>query len=281
MPMVFGAPIGTGQRRPRATPRPTSSGAQDSADPGRGGATGPNVFPTKLLLRQFGITLRWADFPPGAGFRTSVCGSTWVRALASNRSSALVPAPEQVRFRRFTVWGGGGASGWSSEVGEGHPWFVVKVQQAPGSGFRVTGPVDHLLVVRSNVSRGSEGADLQRASLYASYLLRSRCPSQCIGVRAPAVWSAEPRGPPAPESPILSAADRASGRPLGPPLRRAGWRGAPGCCSGSPGLAPPVGVSMPFDWRSRPEGGSRFGRGLVPGSVSLPDGCRHSRPLDF
>ncbi|KAJ1169963.1 hypothetical protein NDU88_001844 [Pleurodeles waltl] len=48
-------------------------------------------------------------------------------------------------------------------------------------------------VVHSIVSRGSEGADLQCASLYASYLLRSRCPSQCAGVRAPGVWSAEPR----------------------------------------------------------------------------------------
>ncbi|KAJ1179746.1 hypothetical protein NDU88_004980 [Pleurodeles waltl] len=126
-----------------------------------------------------------------------------------------------------------------------------------------------------------EGADLQCTSLYASYLLRPRCPSQCTGVRAPGVWSAEPRGLSAPETLNLGAADRACSRPPGPPLRHAEWRWAPRGGPGRPGRAPPAGVSMPFARRSRPEGGSRLGRGLVPRPASLPEGRRHSRAPDF
>ncbi|KAJ1152538.1 hypothetical protein NDU88_005313 [Pleurodeles waltl] len=123
MPMAFGAPIGAGQRRPRATPRPTSSGARDSADPGRGGATGPAVFPTGLLLCQFGVTLRWADYPWGAGFGTSVCGSTWVRALA-----AFVRHPCLQSLLRSRSRAGAGRAARVS---------------APVFGLSVSGPLNH------------------------------------------------------------------------------------------------------------------------------------------
>ncbi|KAJ1143281.1 hypothetical protein NDU88_009591 [Pleurodeles waltl] len=98
---------------------------------------------------------------------------------------------------------------------------------------------------------------------------------------APGVWSAEPRGLSALETPNLGAADRACGRPPGPLLGCAGWCGAPRRGSGSPGRALPARDSMPLARRSRPEGGPRLGRGLVPGPASLPEGRRHSRASDF
>ncbi|KAJ1083737.1 hypothetical protein NDU88_003892 [Pleurodeles waltl] len=235
------------------------------------------------VLHQASQLLSWRPhgMPMAFGFGTSVCGSTWVRALVvfvphpclqsllHSRSRAGAGAFSELRSL------GGGAGGWSSEVGGDIPGSLLKSSRPRVPDCRPSLPP------LSGVSRGPEGADLQCASLYASYLLRSRCPSQCTGVRAPGVWSAEPRGLSAPETSNLGAADRACGRPPGPPLGRAGWSGAPKRGSGSPGRAPPAGVSMSFARRSRPEGGSRLGCGLVPGPASLPESRRHSRAPDF
>ncbi|KAJ1218606.1 hypothetical protein NDU88_006184 [Pleurodeles waltl] len=81
----------------------------------------------------------------------------------------------------------------------------------------------------------------------------------------------------APETPNLSAADRACGRPPGPPLGRAGWRGAPGAAPGAP-VGPPRPGSV-----CRSLGG--LGRRAVPTSGAVwfqGRRCsRHSRAPDF
>ncbi|KAJ1106704.1 hypothetical protein NDU88_004104 [Pleurodeles waltl] len=270
--MVLGAPAGAGQRRPRATPRPSSSGARDLADSGRRGS--PRSCYYAGSVSPFGALISpWAQ----------VSGLWYVDPPESGPSPPIVP-PLSLPRRSRCVFGAsqfGGGSQWMTFWGGGGDTPSVRCQVPAGPGSRATGPVDPLLVVRNYVSWGPEDADFQHAPLCASYLLRSRCPSQCISVRAPGDRSADPRGRPAPDSPIFSTADRACGLPLGPFLGRVGWCGAPGRCSGSPGRAPPVRVGMPFTRRSRPEGASRFSTAWSPGRRRPPDGCRHSRAPDF
>ncbi|KAJ1098945.1 hypothetical protein NDU88_004052 [Pleurodeles waltl] len=84
-------------------------------------------------------------------------------------------------------------------------------------------------------------------------------PRQCIRARVPSNQPADPRGRPAPESPVLSAANRACGLPLGP---------SSGVLDGvaSPGAAPasPVGPRRSGPVR-RPPG--CLGRGAIPASA--------------
>ncbi|KAJ1100476.1 hypothetical protein NDU88_005562 [Pleurodeles waltl] len=124
--------------------------------------------------------------------------------------------------------------------------------------FRVTGPSDSLLLVRGNVSRGPEGAEFLLVPLYVSYL-GSCCPSQCIGVRVPGNRPADPRGRPTPESPILSAAVRICGLPLGPSSGVLGGVSPPGAAP-----AAPVGSRRPGPARRSP---GYLGRRAVPASV--------------
>ncbi|KAJ1170267.1 hypothetical protein NDU88_002147 [Pleurodeles waltl] len=134
-------------------------------------------------------------------------------------------------------------------------------------------------LLRSRSRARVEGAEFLLAPLYISYL-GTCCPSQCIGVRVPGNRPADPQGRPAPESPILSAAVRKCGLPLGPSSGVLG------------GVSPPAPLRQP---RSVPAGRGRYaarsaisagGRfplrcGPVPRSAPLTNGGRHSRAPDF
>ncbi|KAJ1115504.1 hypothetical protein NDU88_003728 [Pleurodeles waltl] len=168
--------------------------AQDGVDPGPLLGQRPPFLPVR--------------YPPGR--RLQDPQGPCLQSLLRSRSRARAGAPSAPhilggRSQRMIIWGRGGDT----------PSIRCQCPVVPR--FRVTGPVDSLLLVRGNVSRGPEGAEFPLAPLYASYL-GSRCPSQCIGVRFPGNRPADPRGRPAPESPILSTAVRVWGLPLGPSL---------------------------------------------------------------
>ncbi|KAJ1140112.1 hypothetical protein NDU88_006472 [Pleurodeles waltl] len=239
--MVPGVPAGAGQHRPRATPGSAPACLASSVSP-RAQAPGPS-----------------GPLPPVA-------------------PPLPLPLPCQSRCsfgashfgggsQRMVFWGGGGDTP------------SIRCQCPVVSRIRVTGPVDSLLLVRGNVSRGPEGAEFPLAPLYASYL-GSRCPSQRIGVRVPGNRPADPRGRPAPESPILSATVRVCGLPLGPssgvsvvcrpraPLRQP--RSVP-TSRGRYAVHPAISAGGRFPLR----------RGPVPRSAPLTNGGRHSCAPDF
>ncbi|KAJ1123903.1 hypothetical protein NDU88_002370 [Pleurodeles waltl] len=171
-------------------------------------------------------------YPPGCRLQDS---GMWIHPSQGPCLQSLLRSRSRARAGAFSALHISGGEPADDLLGRGGDTPSVRCQGPVGPRFRAIGPVDPLLVVRDNVSRGPEGAYFLRVPLYASYL-RSRCPNQCIGVRAPGNRPADPRGRPAPESPILSAADRACGLPLGPSSGVLDGVASPGAA-----LAAPVG----------------------------------------
>ncbi|KAJ1191767.1 hypothetical protein NDU88_001083 [Pleurodeles waltl] len=141
------------------------------------------------------------------------------------------------------------------------------------------GPVDSLLLVRGNVSRGPEGVEFLLAPLYVSYL-GSCCPSQCIGVRVPGNWPADPRAAPPRSHPFSAPPFAYAVSRLA--LPRACWV----VCRPRAPLRQPRSVPAGRGrYAARPaiSAGGRFPLrcGPVPRSAPLTNGGRHSRALGF
>ncbi|KAJ1181136.1 hypothetical protein NDU88_006346 [Pleurodeles waltl] len=235
--MVPGVPAGAGRRRPRATP-----------------GSAPAFLASSISPR------RRLQVPQGPCFQSLLRSRSCVRAGAPSAPHILGGGSQRMIF-----WGGRGDT----------PSIRCQCPVVPR--FRVTGPVDSLLLVRGNVSRGPGGAEFPLAPLYASYL-GSCCPSQCIGVRVPGNRPANPRGRPALESPILSGAYAVSRLAL----PRACWV----VCRPRAPLRQPQSVPTSRGrYAVRPAISAR-GRfplrcGPVPRSALLTNGGRHSRAPDF
>ncbi|KAJ1108137.1 hypothetical protein NDU88_005519 [Pleurodeles waltl] len=135
---------------------------------GAGGAHEVVILPVRYPPGVQAPGLRYVDppesgpLPPIAPPLSLPCQSRCVFGASHFRGGS----------QRMIFWGGGGDTP------------SVRCQGPVCPRFRAAGPVNPLLMVRDNVSRGPEGADFLRAPLYASYL-RSCCPSQRISVRAP------------------------------------------------------------------------------------------------